>query len=279
MSRHRPEHTAPPEIFYSKDEAVKYTTNSRMIEIQAQMAERAIELLMLPDEKCLILDIGCGSGLSGKTLEDQGHHWIGVDISQAMLDVAVEREVEGDLMLGDMGQGMCFRAGTFDGAISISALQWLCNADKKSHRPAERLGRFFSSLYASLARGSRAIFQFYPENSAQIELVTQQAMRAGFSGGLVVDYPNSTKAKKHFLVLMTGGIQKLPAALGTETETNHVQYVTSRVPRRDHRKLRKEARLKEWILEKKARRRKHGKEVRPDTKYTARKRSGKFCKL
>jgi len=32
-------------------------------------------------------------------------------------DVAVERDVEGDLLLGDMGSGMPFRAGTFDGVI------------------------------------------------------------------------------------------------------------------------------------------------------------------
>ena len=30
----------------------------------------------------------------------------------------------------------------------------------------------------------------------QLELLTQQAMKCGFTGGLVVDYPNSTKAKK-----------------------------------------------------------------------------------
>ena len=40
-----------------------------------------------------------------------------------MLDVAREREVEGDLILGDLGEGLPFRAGAFDGAISISALQ------------------------------------------------------------------------------------------------------------------------------------------------------------
>ncbi len=39
--------------------------------------------------------------------------------------MAKEREVEGDLLLGDLGQGLPFRAGAFDGAISISALQWL----------------------------------------------------------------------------------------------------------------------------------------------------------
>ena len=36
--------------------------------------------------------------------------------------------------------------------------------------------------------------EFFP---LQLELLTQQAMRAGFTGGLVVDYPNSTKAKKY----------------------------------------------------------------------------------
>lgn len=57
-----------------------------MTEIQVQMCERAIELLLLPeDQSCLLLDIGCGSGLSGSVLEDQGHIWIGVDISSAML--------------------------------------------------------------------------------------------------------------------------------------------------------------------------------------------------
>ncbi|CAF5036493.1 unnamed protein product, partial [Rotaria magnacalcarata] len=45
------------------------------------------------------------------------------------------REVEGDLVLGDIGYGMPFRAGSFDGAISISALQWLCQADKSYHNP------------------------------------------------------------------------------------------------------------------------------------------------
>ena len=115
------------------------------------MSERAVELLLLPeDTPCLLLDIGCGSGLSGSVLEEQGHYWMGIDISSAMLDVAVEREVEGDLLLADMGQGCPFRAGMFDGAISISALQWLCNADKTSHKPVKRLYKFFSTLYACL---------------------------------------------------------------------------------------------------------------------------------
>lgn len=56
-----------------------------MIEIQVSMSERAVELLALPDHPCLLLDLGCGSGLSGSVLEEQGHIWVGIDISQAML--------------------------------------------------------------------------------------------------------------------------------------------------------------------------------------------------
>ncbi|MEE6522755.1 hypothetical protein FKM82_021378 [Ascaphus truei] len=147
----RPEHLGPPELFYNEEEARKYTRNSRMMEIQSQMSERAVELLCLPeDQPCLLLDVGCGSGLSGDYISELGHHWVGIDISSAMLDVALEREVEGGLILGDMGQGIPFRPGAFDGCISISALQWLCNADKKTHSPPRRLFRFFSTLYSVL---------------------------------------------------------------------------------------------------------------------------------
>lgn len=153
--------------------------------------------------------------------------------------MALERETEGDLVLADMGDGVPFKPGSFDGAVSVSALQWLFNADKKAHQPVKRLYKFFSSLYASLvkknlmfyffsifylvcdsktnyfqSRSARAVFQFYPENESQLELLTSQAMKAGFYGGVVIDYPNSAKAKKFFLVLMTGGSAPLPKALG-----------------------------------------------------------------
>ncbi|CAN8000939.1 unnamed protein product [Ixodes pacificus] len=276
----RPEYAAPPEIFYNEQEAAKYTSNSRIMEIQSAMSERAIELLALPEDEChFILDLGCGSGLSGDVLEEQGHVWVGVDISQAMLNVALEREASGDMLLGDLGHGVCFRAGAFDGAISISALQWLCNADKKSHNPVQRLHKFFSSLYACLSRGKRAVFQFYPENSDQIGLVTQQAMKAGFTGGLVVDYPNSSKAKKMFLVLFTGGPQKLPAALGAAAEAARNQIECTAAARRDKlSKLRGKGPKHgaAWIQEKKERRRRQGKETKPDSKYTGRRRCGKF---
>lgn len=82
------------------------------------MTDRALELLNLPsDQPAMLLDIGCGSGLSGEILDEEGHIWVGMDISPSMLEVALEREVEGDLFLQDIGQGLGFRPGSFDGAI------------------------------------------------------------------------------------------------------------------------------------------------------------------
>ena len=100
------------------------------------MTYRALELLNLPpDEPAFLLDIGCGSGLSGEILDEEGYLWVGVDIAPSMLgesvcsislhmrrlnsreEVALEREVEGDLFLQDIGQGFGFRPGSFDGAI------------------------------------------------------------------------------------------------------------------------------------------------------------------
>lgn len=124
---------APAEIFYNDEEARKYAMNTRMIGIQRDLTERALEILAIPEgSERLILDIGCGTSISGQVLSEYGHMWIGTDISGGMLrQAASQEENEGDLVHYDMGHGFCFRPGTFDAAVSISALQWLCSAEKK----------------------------------------------------------------------------------------------------------------------------------------------------
>lgn len=246
----------------------------------------------MPDDGVprLLLDIGCGSGLSGETLTEHGHQWLGLDISESMLDIALEREVEGDLMLGDMGQGLGLRPGILDGAISISAVQWLCNADKSCHEPRIRLKAFFSSLYRCLGRGARAVLQVYPENLAQRELILGFAMRAGFSGGIVVDYPHSSKRRKEYLVLTCG-----PPSLSTTTpegkgedgescsdedssedDENQTVCISDRRRPRKKQKVNKKGKGRDWVLRKKEQMRKKGNVVPPDSKYTARKRKDRF---
>lgn len=90
-------------------------------------------------------------------------------------------------MLHDIGLGLPFRPGSFDGVVSVSVLQWLCNADAATHNPASRLQAFFGTLFAGMKRGARAALQWYPECDDQVRFVMGHAMKAGFGGGLVVD--------------------------------------------------------------------------------------------
>ncbi|KAK9669244.1 hypothetical protein RND81_13G118800, partial [Saponaria officinalis] len=227
----------------------KYTS-SHIIDIQAKLSERALELLALPNDGVtrLLLDIGCSSGLSGETLSENGHQWIGLDISQSMLDVAVEREAEGDLLLADMGQGLGFRPRVLDGAISISAVQWLYNADKFCHEPRLRLNAFFGSLYKSLARGARAVLQIYPQNHAQRELIS------GFANCNAYDDDDRS---------------------GDDEE--RTVSISDRQRRRKRQKLDAKIKGREWILRQKAKMIKRGADVPTDSKYTDRKRKLTFC--
>jgi 18S rRNA (guanine1575-N7)-methyltransferase len=184
-----------------------------------------------------------------------------------------------------MGTGLPFRPATFDACISISALQWLCYSNAKNQNPKKRLLRFFSSLYTVLKRGGRAVLQFYPETADQAVLISETATKVGFAGGVVVDYPNSAKAKKHYLVLSfdrSNAQRGRAAGLTGAEETEQQQHVTvgstpiSDRKRKKAPKKKKGVKTKEWIIHKKATQRKKGKDVRPDTKYTARRRPHKF---
>ncbi|VEU24291.1 DEKNAAC105511 [Brettanomyces naardenensis] len=269
----RPEEIAPPEFFYNDQEAKKYTASTRVQHIQAKMTLRSLELLNLdPDIPQLILDVGCGSGLSGEILTEEGHTWIGMDISADMLATALDRDVEGDLFLADMGSGVPFRPGTFDAAISISAIQWLCNADTHSNEPKVRLTRFFNTLYGALKRGGKFVGQFYPANEDQIIQITGAAKVAGFQCGVVIDDPESKKNKKHYLVLQAGTSDR-PLNLGE-------MDVESAVPRRERKiskkKLKQMETKKDYIKRKKVLMKKRGRAVARDSKFTGRSRKPRF---
>ncbi len=163
----------------------------------------------------VLLDLGCGSGISGAVLTKHGHAWIGCDISSDMLAVAQGTTTsssmlpDGQLALqpqqkrlkpdsaalprntlsftsrtghnslnhkpakhpgranaaagrglvvqSDMAQGIPLRNNSIDGAVSISAVQWLCHASE----PHKALRRLFRSLHRCLKPEGKAVMQLY----------------------------------------------------------------------------------------------------------------------
>lgn len=85
---------------------------------------------------------------------------------------------------------------------------------------------------------SQKAFQFYPENQEQLEMISNAAIKSGFSGGLVVDFPNSALAKKYYLVLTTEhqGKLEIKQIKGKDDEDGEEQF--SRDEAEDDRKER-----------------------------------------
>lgn len=161
-------------------------------------------------------------------------------------------------------------------------------------------------------------------------LITTAAMQSGFSGGLVVDYPNSTRAKKYTLrshcpaLSLTSGYSgttcvfspefQKPACqgvckarttrwrLGTKLDMTSAELFCLLLPismstvaklsaptsllccyarqagphRRQKGQKNVGVKIRDWIQGKKERRRKQGKNVARDSKYSGRQRRPKF---
>jgi predicted TPR repeat methyltransferase len=74
-----------------------------------------------------VLDVGCGTGLVGRTLREQGFEGrlTGIDISQASLDLAQERGGYDALQAADLQQRLPFEDGTFDAAVCVGVMTYL----------------------------------------------------------------------------------------------------------------------------------------------------------
>lgn len=70
-----------------------------------------------------ILDLGCGTGLAGQALIEQGYQTIiGVDISRKSLDIARDKNIYTALHKADIQQALPFPENEFDGIICTAVL-------------------------------------------------------------------------------------------------------------------------------------------------------------
>jgi len=252
----RPEERAGGDAdkYYDREVTEAYTELN--VRTQSELTTRCLDMLCLEGEArdAVLLDVGCGSGLSGETLTRQGYRaWVGIDASAAMLeratrgrsaskrtadekeppaDDAREREdarakgknknetppARGAVLRGDFSQGLPFRAGAFDGCVSVSAAQWLCvwtrgkrgrkgggdeNDDDVHFASAavrENLSRFFAALRVALRPGACAALQVYPRTVRETAAFEEALARVErMRGTAVVAFPHGNASKKLFV--------------------------------------------------------------------------------
>ncbi len=88
-----------------------------------QLLEAAIACLLGPPRGALdVLDAGCGTGLCGPLLRPFARRLDGVDLSEAMLARARERDVYDVLMAGELTQFVAARPGAWDLIVAADTL-------------------------------------------------------------------------------------------------------------------------------------------------------------
>lgn len=89
-----------------------------------------------------ILDLGCGTGLTGGELRDRAEFIAGVDISENMVELAFDREVYDELFVGEALQFLQSGEGErWDLIAATDVMPYLGDLEPLIHAAAKRLGQ------------------------------------------------------------------------------------------------------------------------------------------
>jgi predicted TPR repeat methyltransferase len=106
--------------------------------VPLQVRQMLIDRMLGPFER--LLDLGCGTGLSGEALRDRANHITGVDISENMVEIAHDKDVYDALYVGE---AVRFLEGTEDEAwdliVATDVLPYLGGVDELFAGVARRL--------------------------------------------------------------------------------------------------------------------------------------------
>jgi 18S rRNA (guanine1575-N7)-methyltransferase len=199
VKKQRPEETFGSVIdYFDESRCSEYSRSKSMMRIQRRITLRALELLEIPKDNLLILDAGCGPGFASFYLDELNYTLIALDLIPYFLkyyDMRIVNPISADMCL------LPFKPNKFDVILSISALQWVF---REIHNESMKLNliNLIQSFYYVLKPNSKAIFQFYPKNTAVMDSIGKIITNnSSFKGNYIIDNPENPKKRKIFLIL------------------------------------------------------------------------------
>ncbi|MFH1257573.1 MAG: methyltransferase domain-containing protein [Candidatus Micrarchaeota archaeon] len=195
VKRERPEEkfSGKAEEFYSQ-EGRNYEKNA-IRNIQEKILLRGLQLVQFPPSSKL-LDVGCGTGLGMELLRELEFEVIGIDVSEELLAIAKKKKLR--VQFGDMRK-VPFTAATFDGIVSISALQWV--SSRTDYSAKSDLKKTANEFYRVLRKNGRALVQFYPKSEEEMLAAAKEFKSAGFTGSIQIDNENNARKRRIYLML------------------------------------------------------------------------------
>jgi len=184
--------------YYKNDTLLKYANSKNLMRIQEKITKRVIDILNFKNSQKLILDAGCGPGFASFYLQQHGFRLVSLDLINEFLkvyDMSGLNPINGDMC------NCSFRPNSFDGIVSISALQWIYQDFDKEKTNKIMIG-LVKSFYSMLKEHGKIVIQFYPKNSEVMKKVgTYFIDNASFEGGYIIDNLKSPKKRKIYLKL------------------------------------------------------------------------------
>jgi len=107
--------------------------------ILATLEKKALSSLLSPQEKDLLLEVGCGTGYFTAWLAELGFQVVGLDRSPPMLQAARERHGGIPFLLGS-GEALPFFSHSFDLVAFLTSLEFMAQP-QKAIREAARVAR------------------------------------------------------------------------------------------------------------------------------------------
>ncbi len=196
VKRERPEekYAGRAGDFYSSEEGRIYEKNA-IRNIQAKILLRGLQLAQFPAHSKL-LDVGCGTGLGMEILKELEYDVAGIDVSEELLAMACKKKLT--VKYGDMRE-IPFPASSFDGIVSISALQWVSSRADFAAKTELRKTAF--EFYRVLRKNGRVLIQFYPKSEEEMNAVAKEFKSAGFSGSIQIDNERNARKRRIYLIL------------------------------------------------------------------------------
>jgi SAM-dependent methyltransferase len=100
----------------------------------------------------LVVDLGCGSGLWARELIDAGYGVYGVDISEAMIEIARRRAPEAEFVVGSLFEV------ELPPCVAVTAVSEVLNYLFDAQNEQEGLGRLFRRVFEALDPGGAFVF-------------------------------------------------------------------------------------------------------------------------
>lgn len=132
---------------------------------QAPGILRELAALVLPGETGLtVLDLGCGTGLSGAAFRDRAARLVGIDLSPAMIAKAQERGVYDELSVADIETGLGTEA--YDLVVAADTLVYLGDLESA-----------FAKVVTALKSGGTFLFTVESKDGDGFELGPKRRWR------------------------------------------------------------------------------------------------------